>query len=80
MVQMGGGRGDVRRLVGDGIRSLRLSRGWTQERLAEASGLHRTYVTSLERGQRNASLHALCAVAEALEVPPSTLLRPLDPS
>ena len=80
MVQMGGGRGDVRRLVGDGIRSLRLSRGWTQERLAEASGLHRTYVTSLERGQRNASLDALCAVAEALEVPPSTLLRPLDPS
>lgn len=62
-----------RRAFGDQVRRLRRERGWTQEDLAERSGLHRTYVTGVERGQRNASLDAIHALADGLEVKVSVL-------
>ena len=46
----------------------------SQERLAFESGLHRTYVSSAERGKRNVSLVALERLAEALDVPVASLL------
>jgi two-component system, response regulator len=46
----------------------------TQEELAERAGLHRTYITDVERGRRNISLHSIERLARALEVPIAGLL------
>lgn len=50
------------------LRAARTAKGWTQERLAEASGLHFTYVSSVERGERNISLRNILRLADALDV------------
>lgn len=62
-----------RLVFGDRVRALRLAAGLSQEGLAEASGLHRTYVSSLERGQRNVGLDNIHALADALGVEPARL-------
>jgi transcriptional regulator with XRE-family HTH domain len=56
------------------VRSLRYERGLTQEGLAEQTGLHRTVVGYIERGERDGGLTALWRIAEALEVAPAELL------
>jgi transcriptional regulator with XRE-family HTH domain len=58
---------------GHRVRDLRQARGLSQENLAELAGLHRTYVSSLERGQRNVGLDNILALAVALDVPPAEL-------
>ena len=62
-----------RRVFGERIRALRQNRGLSQERLAEMAGVHRTYLSSLERGERNVSLDNIYAIAEALGVSPAEL-------
>jgi len=62
-----------RRVFGERIRTLRQSRGLSQERLADLAGVHRTYLSSLERGERNVSLDNIYALAEALGVSPADL-------
>ena len=47
---------DVTVQFGQNLRKIRLSKEISQERLAELAGLHRTYVSSIERGERNISL------------------------
>ena len=54
--------------VGRAVRDLRASRGMSQEDLAFVTGMHRTYVGGVERGERNPSLIALSRVASALGV------------
>jgi transcriptional regulator with XRE-family HTH domain len=61
--------------LGARIRELRLRKGLSQEELAHASGLDRTYISSCERGKRNASLLTLYRIAAALRVEPAELLR-----
>lgn len=67
-------RDDPRARFGDRLRSLRVAKGLSQEELADRSGLNRTYVGSVERGERNVSLLNIHKLAAAISVPPSTLL------
>jgi transcriptional regulator with XRE-family HTH domain len=57
-----------RAAVGRAVRDLRASRGMSQEDLAFVTGMHRSYVGGVERGERNPSLIALSRVASALGV------------
>ncbi|MCL4141140.1 UNVERIFIED_CONTAM: hypothetical protein GTU68_019986, partial [Idotea baltica] len=53
---------------GSRVKQLRERCGLTQEELAEASQLDRTYISSVERGHRNVSLRAIESIANALNV------------
>jgi transcriptional regulator with XRE-family HTH domain len=59
---------------GRAVRSLRVDRGWSQERLAEEAAIHRTYVGDVERGLRNVSLVNIERLARALSVDLPTLM------
>jgi transcriptional regulator with XRE-family HTH domain len=64
---------------GSRVRSCRLALNLSQEALAEAAGLHWTFVGQVERGRRNLSLHNILKLARALGVDPGDLLRGLEP-
>ena len=65
---------DIRDQLGKNIRALRLSQGRSQEQFAFDAGIHRTYVSGVERGARNPSLTVIERFAKALEVTPGELL------
>lgn len=56
------------------LKSFRLEKGISQEKLADLCNLHRTYLGSVERGERNISIDNIEKIARALEVSPSLLL------
>lgn len=62
------------KILGDTIRGLREAEGISQEALADRCGLHRTYVGSVERGERNVSLVNIVRLAKALGQAPAVLL------
>lgn len=62
------------RRMGERIREQRLAEGLSQEELAEKADVHRTYIGSVERGERNISVGSLYAVADALDVPVTRFL------
>ncbi len=62
---------------GSRVRRRRQELGWSLERLGELSGLHWTYIGSVERGRRNPGLVNVVRLAEALRVDPGDLLRGL---
>ena len=53
---------------GQRVKSLRLEKGWTQEQLARRADLHRTYIGSIERYERNVSLLNIERIAKAFGV------------
>jgi transcriptional regulator with XRE-family HTH domain len=57
------------------VRRLRLDLGLSQEELAEAAGVHRTYVGMLERAEKNVTIYNIERIAIALDVSPDTLLK-----
>jgi len=65
----------IQRRLGNRIRKLREKKGWTQEELAEISGLHRTYIGAVERGEKNLTLTTLCTVSRTLGTTIANLLR-----
>ena len=63
----------IEKQFGERVRELRTNRGLSQEELAFKSGVHRTYLGGIERGERNPSLKNISAIAEALSVDISEL-------
>jgi transcriptional regulator with XRE-family HTH domain len=61
-------KSDARALLSEKMRSHRSARGLSQEALAALVGLHRTYIGSVERGERNVSLDNLERIANALNM------------
>ena len=59
---------------GQRIRAARLEQKWTQERLADETGMHPTYIGDAERGERNVSLDNILKLSKALKVKPGYLL------
>jgi transcriptional regulator with XRE-family HTH domain len=74
----GGNRSRVLERLGRNVRGARESLGLSQERLALETGLDRTYISSLERGRRNASIVTICRIALVLHVPPVALLEGIE--
>ena len=60
--------------VGQSIKALRNQRGWSQDRLSEASGVDRTFIGKIERGEVNVSIITLCEIARALNTDLKELL------
>lgn len=56
------------------MRLLRQKKGWSQEAFAEEAGLHRTYISDLERGSRNPTILVVDKLAAALGVKAGQLL------
>ena len=65
---------DPRNKFGENVRKFRKKAGLSQEDLAAACGLHRTYIGGVERGERNVSLLNIIQIARALKVSPTELL------
>jgi transcriptional regulator with XRE-family HTH domain len=70
---------EATRELGRRIRAQREAIGKSQERLADACGLHWTFVGQVERGRRNLSFHNLLRLAAGLEIDPAELVRGLAP-
>jgi len=68
---------DVSVLIAFGkrVKALRLRKGWSQEELAKKARVHRTYIGSIERSERNVSLINIERVAKAFEMKPWQLLK-----
>ena len=66
---------DPKLVLGLRIRTIRTNLGLSQEDLGELSGLHRTYIGGIERGERNVSLENIVRIAKTLGVTPSDLLK-----
>lgn len=65
---------DIRDRLRFNMRRLRHSKGWSQEEFAHQAGLHRTYVSDLERGARNPTITVIDKLAVALGVSVGALL------
>ena len=64
----------VEKSFGQVLRQLREEHGLSQEELGLESGYHRTYISLLERGQKNPSLQTIFQLAKALNVEPSEIV------
>ncbi len=59
---------DVKKYFGSKIREFRNAKCWSQEVLAQKTGLHRTYIWIVERWEKNISLENIEKIAKALEI------------
>lgn len=66
---------DIKLKLGQKIKEIRIKEGYSQEELASLSKLHRTYISDIERGERNVSVQNIEKIAKALKIDPSELLK-----
>jgi transcriptional regulator with XRE-family HTH domain len=66
---------DLSKAFGIAIRKLRLSKGLTQEQLGFEADLRRTFISSLELGEKKPSLTTIYQLAKALDIPMSKLMK-----
>ena len=71
---------DIRERFGDAVRDRREALALTQEEVAERAGIHRTYLSDIERGRRNLSLVNIERIAIALEISLSQLFKLVESS
>lgn len=67
---------DILEVLSNNLRKFRREAGFSQEGLANATGLHRTYIGGIEQRRINVSTLNLQKIAEALEIEAWQLLRP----
>ena len=72
------GESNLATTFGQVLREIREDAGISQEYLASECGLDRTYISLIERGQRNLTLKTVFVLSEALEVTPSTVIRKIE--
>jgi len=65
---------EIKQLLGLAIRDIRIQKGFSQEKVAELAGLHRTFMGNLERGVHSVSIYNLYLISNALGVKPSEIL------
>ena len=65
---------DIRARLGTNIRRLRLEKGWSQEDYADRAGIHRTYVSDIERGRRNPTITVVEKLARPFGIAVGDLL------
>ncbi len=65
---------DIKIKFGHRVRELRLSKGYSQEKLAELSDLDRTYIPGIESGKRNVSIVVVAKIAKAFQISISELM------
>lgn len=65
---------DIKTRLGQNVRRLRLEKGWSQEDYADRAGIHRTYVSDIERGARNPTITVVEKLAKPLGIRPGILL------
>jgi transcriptional regulator with XRE-family HTH domain len=70
--------GELQRIVGRNLRAYRETKGLSQEAFADVVGVHRTYMGSVERGERNLTLKSVERLAARIEVEPMALLQTQD--
>jgi len=68
-------KGPLRDTLAKNMRRLRAVRGLSQEALAYESGLNRTYLSGVERSERNVSIDNIARIAEGLGIEPWKLLK-----
>jgi transcriptional regulator with XRE-family HTH domain len=69
---------NIKHQFGGNIRKLRLEKKLSQEQLAYMCSLHRTYIGSIERGERNVSLENIVSISRVLGVKPTILLKGIE--
>ena len=65
---------DIRKRLGSNLKRLRNEQGWSQEEFADRAGIHRTYVSDIERAARNPTITVVEKLAKPLKVTASILL------
>ena len=68
----------VRKNLGERVRYLRREKGWSQERFAYESGIGRSFMGAIERGEKDIRIQSLCKLASMLDISLSTLFHGTD--
>lgn len=69
---------NLRQIMAENLRAIRVAANISQEELAELCGLHRTYISDIERCNRNVSIDNIERIAKALHITSSDLLKERD--
>ena len=69
---------NLEQVFGEELRKIREEKGLSQEQLGFESEYHRTYISQLERGEKNTSLKAVFRISKALGIKPSELVSKVE--